>query len=74
MMNRPKYILINAALILAVSLIGPFFVMGFDQGGARWLKFVLYVGCFASLMSAFLFSSRSSSSCSLSLDHLRKRS
>jgi hypothetical protein len=72
MMNDLRKLLINVALIMAVSLIGSCFMMSFDQGGTRWLKFVLYVGFFASLMSPFF--SSSNSSCSLLLNRLRKRS
>jgi hypothetical protein len=72
MMNRSKNLIINIALILAFALVGSFFMMAFDQGGTQWLKFVLYIGFFASLFSPFLFSS--SSSCSLLLSRLRKRS
>ena len=71
-MNRSKYFIINVALILAFAVIGSAFMMAFDQGGTRWLKFVLYMGFFASLFSPFLFSS--SSSCSLFFSRLRKRS
>jgi hypothetical protein len=72
MMNRSKPFIFDVALILALSVIGSFFMMGFDQGGTQWLKFVLYIGFFASLFSPFFFSS--SSSCSLLLNRLRKRS
>lgn len=71
-MNRSKNFIINVAVMLAVAFVGSFFMMAFDQGGTRWLKFVLYVGFFASLFSPFLFSS--SSSCSLLFSRLRKRS
>lgn len=70
-MNHTKRFIINVALILTVSVIGSFFMMAFDHGGTQWLKFVLYVGFFASLFSPLFFSS--SSSCSLLLNHLRKR-
>ena len=71
-MNRSKYFIINVAVMLAFALVGSFFMMAFDQGGTRWLKFVLYAGFFASLFSPFLFSS--SSSCGLLFSRLRKRS
>jgi hypothetical protein len=74
MVNNLRKLLINVALILAASLVGSFFMMSLDQGGTPWLKFVLYVGFFASLMSPFLFSSSSSSSCSFLLNRLRKQS
>ena len=71
-MNRSKHFITNLVLTLAVSVIGSFFMMVFDHGGARWLKFVLYFGCFIALMSPFFFSS--SSSCSLIFKSPRKRS
>lgn len=73
-MNRPKYFIANVAVILAVALTGLLFVMAFDQGGTRWLRFALYFCAFVALMSPFLFSSSSSSSCSLLFSRLRKLS
>ena len=71
-MHNRKRILINVSGILAVSILGAILMMGFDLGGARWLKFILYVIFFASISSPALFSSRYS--CSVMLRRLRKRS
>lgn len=64
MQNNKKKLVINVAWVLAFSIVGATLTMGFDLGGTRWLKFVLYMIFFASLSSSGLLSSRIS--CNLS--------
>jgi hypothetical protein len=71
-MDNKQRLLINIGGILAISIIGAILMMGVDLGGARWLKFILYVVFFASISSPTVFSSRYS--CSGMLRRLRKRS
>ncbi|MFY9555118.1 MAG: hypothetical protein WAV20_17495 [Blastocatellia bacterium] len=68
--NKRK--LLNIAGLLAVAIVGAMLMMGFDQGGSRWLKFFLYVIFFVSISSPAVFSSHYS--CSAMLRRLRKRS
>lgn len=69
-MNKPKNILNVLLIVLPASILGAVLMMGFDLGGTRWLKFVLYIAMFASIFSPALFSSRFS--CALSLRRSRK--
>ena len=71
-MYDTKRVLLNIAAVLAASIIGAILMMGFDLGGTRWLKFILYTFFFTSISSPALFSSRYS--CSSLLHRLRKRS
>ena len=71
-MENRKRLLTNIGGVLAFSFIGAILMMGVDPGGARWLKFVLYVIFFASISSPAVFSSRYS--CSVMLRRPRKRS
>ena len=71
-MDNTKRVVIVIGGILAVSIIGAILMMGFDLGGTRWLKFILYLVFFASISSPAVFSSRYS--CSVMLRRLRKRS
>jgi hypothetical protein len=71
-MDRTKKLLLNIGGIAIVSMIGAILMMGFDMGGTRWLKFLLYLVFFASISSPAVFSSRFS--CSSLFRRLSKRS
>lgn len=68
--NRPNNLLANVLVILGVSILGATLMLVFDDGGTRWLKFILYMVMFASIFSPFLFSSRFS--CSFLMGRSRK--
>ena len=69
-MNKAKNLITVLLIVLPASVLGAFLMMEFDQGGTRWLKFVLYVAMFVSIFSPAFLSSRFS--CSLSLRRSRK--
>lgn len=69
-MDNRKRLFINIAGVLVFSMIGALLTIGLDLGGARWLKFLLYLTFFASISSSAVFSSRLS--CSGMLRRLRK--
>jgi hypothetical protein len=69
-MDNRKRPIINIAGVVVFSFIGAFLMIEFDDGGARWLKFILYVIFFASISSSALFSSRFS--CSFLMGRSRK--
>ena len=69
-MDTKKRLLVNIGGVLAFSIIGAILMMRVDPGGARWLKFILYVLFFASISSPAMFSSHYS--CSIVLRRLRK--
>ena len=71
-MDRRTKLLLNLGGIAIVSIVGAMLMMGVDLGGTRWLKFLLYVGFFASISSLAAFSS--GYSCSSVLRRMRKRS
>ena len=69
-MDNTKRLLVNVCGVLAFCIIGAILMMGFDLGGTRWLKFILYVLFFAYISSPAIFSSHYS--CSIVLRRLRK--
>lgn len=70
-MKDPKQFLVNLAIVLAGSVVGALMMTGVDIGGTTWIKFIVYVIFFASILSpSILFSS---SSCSIT-SRLRRRS
>jgi hypothetical protein len=75
-MDNRKRLFINIGAIVLFSAVCAFVVVQFDNGGTRWLKFVLYLFFFASISSASLFSSNNFCSrlSSRLMGHPRKRS
>ncbi len=70
-MKNPENLPRKLALALLFAVAGATLMLVFDDGGTRWLKFLLYVFLFASIFSPSLFAS--SNSCGL-LARMRKRS
>jgi hypothetical protein len=56
--NKPNNLLAKAIIILAASVPGALLMTGLDLGGARLLKFALYMIFFAAIFSMMFFSSR----------------
>jgi hypothetical protein len=59
-------------IILVISLLGSFLMLGVDKDGTVWLKFLLYVMFFLSITGPALF--YSNKSCTAWLGRWRKRS
>jgi hypothetical protein len=71
-MENRKRLLTNIACVFAFSVVGATIMMWFDDGGTRWLKFILYLFFFASISSPAIFSSNKA--CSLLMGRSRGRS
>jgi hypothetical protein len=70
-MNTPKHSIGTFVLLLAVSLVGAFLMLGVDRGGTVWIKFILYLMFFLSISYPAMF--YSNENCSAWIGRLMRR-